>query len=298
MNIIGNKKKFILLSIVVVALSVFSILFFGFNLGIDFQSGSLWQIKIPNTTEADIRILLKDELNVQNFSVSYDDLGGYYSITLPKIDHEQKISYFNAIKERFGEVEEVGFWMTSPTISEELKNKAFLAIFLVLLVISLYVSFVFRKTYSVISSYKYGIVTLVALGHDVIIAAGFFAVLAYFEGLVVDTNFVVALLIIMGFSVHDTIVVFDRIRENLLKYKNEPFSQIVNKSINETMRRSINTSLTMFFVLLSIYVLGPKAMGYFALTILVGTTVGTYSSIFLASPLLVVWQSLDFKKKK
>jgi preprotein translocase subunit SecF len=158
----------------------------------------------------------------------------------------------------------------------------------VLFGISLYIAFAFRKVSKPVSSWKYGMVTLVTLFHDVIMPAGLLAVLGRFKGIEIDTNFIVALLVVMGFSVHDTIVVFDRIRENLTLARGKAVSlgDIINKSIRETFARSINTSLTLMIVLVALLVFGPPSLFYFILTILVGTLFGTYSSIFVASPLL------------
>jgi len=155
----------------------------------------------------------------------------------------------------------------------------------------LYIAFAFRKASARISSWKYGIVTFFTLAHDVLIPAGVIALLGHFLGIEIDTNFIVALLVVMGFSVHDTIVVFDRVRENIvsLKQHNVTLSEIINYSVNETFARSVNTSLTLVFVLIALLLFGPESLFYFILTILIGTVVGTYSSIFVASPLLYMW---------
>ncbi len=162
----------------------------------------------------------------------------------------------------------------------------------VILGISFYVAFAFRKVYQPVSSWVYGLITLLTLFHDVVIPAGLLALLGHYARIEIDSNFVVALLVVMGFSVHDTIVVFDRIRENLLLDRGKTaFSELVNRSINQTMARSVNTSLTLIFVLLAIYFVGPISLHYFVLTLLVGVTTGIYSSIFVASPLLVIWHN-------
>ena len=162
----------------------------------------------------------------------------------------------------------------------------------VILGISFYVAFAFRKVYQPVSSWVYGLITLLTLFHDVVIPAGLLALLGHYARIEIDSNFVVALLVVMGFSVHDTIVVFDRIRENLLLDRGKTaFSELVNRSINQTMARSVNTSLTLIFVLLAIYFVGPVSLHYFVLTLLVGVTTGIYSSIFVASPLLVIWHN-------
>ena len=175
--------------------------------------------------------------------------------------------------------------------------KAFLSIGLVILAIVLFITFAFRKVSEPVSSWKYGVITIVALLHDVIIPTGIFAALGHFLGYEIDTLFVTALLVILGFSVHDTIVVFDRVRENLRRSRESrvetPFQEIVGKSIRQTFNRSINTSLTTLLALAALYFLGSDATRHFSLALLIGITAGTFSSIFLASPLLVTverWQ--------
>ena len=193
-------------------------------------------------------------------------------------------------------MEDVEFLVISPSVSDEIKQKAMLAIIFVMVGISLYIAFVFRKVSKPISSWKYGAITLLTLLHDVIVPAGVFAFLSQRFNVAIDTNFIVALLVVMGFSVHDTIVVFDRVRESLLKTRGKSLGEIVNISVNETFRRSVNTSLTLIIVMLSLYFLGPISLKFFVLAMLIGTTVGTYSSIFVASPLLVVVQKLSRSK--
>jgi len=165
------------------------------------------------------------------------------------------------------------------------------SIVLVLLAIVLFVAFAFRKVSRPVSSWVYGLVTVLALLHDVLIPAGVFAILGHFYELEVDTLFVTALLVILGFSVHDTIVVFDRIRENLHKNENygtkKNFEIVVGESINETFIRSINTSLTVLLAILVLYLFGPETVKNFTLALLIGIFVGTYSSIFIGSTLLV-----------
>jgi preprotein translocase subunit SecF len=185
---------------------------------------------------------------------------------------------------------ELSFQSIGPSVGAELKKNAILAVVFVLLGISIYIAFAFRKVSRPISSWKYGVATLVSLFHDVIIPAGLLAYLGRTQGIEIDSNFIVALLVIAGFSVHDTIVVFDRIRENLILHRGKnDFSAIINDSINQTMVRSINTSLTLILVLITMLFLGPSTLHYFIATLLIGTTIGTYSSIFVASPLLLVW---------
>ena len=160
--------------------------------------------------------------------------------------------------------------------------------------ISLYIAYAFRKTSRPVSSWKYGWITLLTLFHDVSIPAGLLAILGHFRGVEIDTNALVALLVVMGFSVHDTIVVFDRVRENLLLNRGKQnFGDVVNASVNQSMARSINTSLTLILVLIALIFVGPPSLFYFVLLLLVGVITGIYSSIFIASPLLVAVSPKD-----
>ncbi|MBU2575577.1 protein translocase subunit SecF, partial [Patescibacteria group bacterium] len=188
-------------------------------------------------------------------------------------------------------VEEMRFESIGPIIGQELQDKAVRAILTVLIAIVLYIAWAFRKVSDPVSSWKYGITAIIALAHDVIIPTGIFVVLGVLYNVEIDILFVTAVLTILGFSVNDTIVVFDRTRENLARdHHKHDFDWIVNKSVNETIRRSIYTSFTTFVVLFAIYLYGGDTIKNFALALMIGVVVGTYSSIFLASPLLVVWE--------
>jgi preprotein translocase subunit SecF len=298
-NFIKYRSLFFWISGILIAASITAVLIFGFRLGIDFTSGSLWQLKIPATNANAVNTFFTSTLHVETANVSYDPQSQTYSVTSKEITDQSRQQYLEELKQHFGDgVENVDFWNVSPAVSQELKRNAIIAIILVLFGISLYVAFAFRKVSRPVSSWKYGFITLLTLAHDVIIPAGLYAVLGKYLGVAADTNFMVALLVVMGFSVHDTIVVFDRIRENLIIYRGkEDFSGIVNRSVNETLRRSVSTSFALILVLIALFFMGPSSLKFFVLTILVGTLVGTYSSIFIASPLLVVWQKLSERKR-
>jgi len=299
MNIIGNRKIFLSISSVFLVAAIASIMYFGFRLGVDFQNGSLWQIGVESTNTKEIKEFFEVELKIENPAISIDESGAVYSLVFEQISDADRRANFAKLQEKFGanKVADLDFWSTSPSVSKELRQKAILAVIFVLIFISLYVAWAFRKVSRPVSSWKYGLITLLTLTHDAIIPAGLFAFLGHYYGLVVDTNFIVALLVIIGFSVHDTIVVFDRTRENLLRhYGSENLETIVNRSVNETFTRSINTSLTLVVVLITVFLLGPLSLHYFILTILVGTVIGTYSSIFVASPLLVIAEKLKRQK--
>jgi len=194
-------------------------------------------------------------------------------------------------------IEEKRFNSIGPVIGNELKESAVWAIVIALIAIVLYIGFAFRKVSFPVSSFKYGIIATIALFHDVIITLGVFSVLGHFYGVEIGIPFVAAILAILGYSVNDTIVVFDRTRENLLKSGIDDFEKIVNKSVNETLIRSINTSFTTLIVLITLYLFGGDTIKYFVVALVVGISAGTYSSIFVASPLLVTWQKWDLKRK-
>ncbi len=190
---------------------------------------------------------------------------------------------------------EKAFESIGPIIGQELKTKSIWALIVALVLICLYISFVFRKVSHPVASWKYGIVALITLFHDVPFVLGLFAILGKFGGIEITSTFIPAILTVIGFSVHDTIVVFDRIRENLQKTRGS-FDDIVNASINQTIVRSLNTSLTVLLVLAAIFFFGGESLKYFALALIAGIGIGTYSSIFIASPLLVVWHHWSKKK--
>jgi preprotein translocase subunit SecF len=180
----------------------------------------------------------------------------------------------------------------APTLGVELTTKAGIAIGVVVLMILLFIAFSFREVSYPVSSWKYGVIAMVTLLHDILVPTGVYVLLSHYYGAEVDTLFVVALLTIIGISVADKIVVFDRIRENLkLSSKNKPFDEVVGQSLAQTFTRSINTSVTVVLALIALYLYGPETTKYFTLTLMVGMVVGTYSSIFVASPLLTLWNS-------
>lgn len=305
MDIIKYKYIFLSVSGILILASVISVSVFGFNLGIDFVGGTLWQIKPTiydsangearrerkQPTTNDLKEFFENDLKEKNISV-YSAEGESFLIRLNHLSEEKHREYLQFLNNKLGGIEELSYETIGPTIGKELRNKAIKAVIFVLLGISLYVIYAFRKSSAFIKSWKYGLITLLTLFHDIIIPTGLLAFLGWKLGIELDTQFIVALLVIMGFSVHDTIVVFDRIRENLsTSLGKSDLPQIVNSSIKQTMARSINTSLTLIFVLVALFFFGPISLKYFILIMLVGTTVGVYSSIFVASPLLVLMRN-------
>ena len=289
MDIIAKKHIFLGFSGTLVAASWFSILFFGLEPGIDLRGGTKWEIAIshPQANEEAVQSVLKRETNS---GVSVKRAGEAYLVLLPPLSEEDHTRYLTALSKEFGNITEKNFSSIGPTVGAELKRKSLFAVGAVLCLISGYIAWAFRKVSRPIASWKYGVVTLATLFHDVSIPAGLFALLgALGASLTVDTNFITALLVVIGFSVHDTIVVFDRIREHLAGGRERNLGTLVNASVRETFARSVNTSLTLVLVLAALMAVGPPSLFSLLLTLLVGTVFGTYSSIFVASPLLYLW---------
>lgn len=296
MNVIRNKKIYLAVSAVLVLASWIFIFSLGLRQGIDLVGGTQWQITVTSSdvpaSETGIQEALLGALPAHDIAVKRSD--GSFIIRLPAITEEEHQAYLAGLQS-LGEIREDNYSSIGPTIGAELRNRAIWGIIVVLFGISIYIAYAFRKVSRPISSWKYGAVTLVTLFHDVSIPAGLLAVLGWYQGIEIDTNFIVALLVVLGFSVHDTIVVFDRIRENILLSRGRGISlpSVIEKSIRETFSRSVNTSLTLVFILVALLFAGPASLFYFVLTILVGTIVGTYSSIFVASPLLYLIRGGD-----
>lgn len=294
LNVIRNKKWFLGFSGILVFLSFLSVAIFGFRQGIDLRGGTRWQITMASDgiTIGELKEAILSAADFSEVNIRSGERNSFV-VRLPDMSEETHQKILNVIVEKFTNVREDGFSSVGPAIGSELRRKSMWAVAIVLLAISAYIALAFRKVSEPVRPWKYGVVTLITLLHDVIIPAGLMAVLGRLKGIEIDTNFIVALLVVMGFSVHDTIVVFDRIRENLILGrggKNRDLKEVINFSVNETAARSVNTSLTLILVLLALIFVGPASLFYFVLTMLVGTIFGTYSSIFVASPLLYLFQ--------
>jgi len=290
-DIIGKKYIFIGISALLLIGSIVSIGMYGFKEGIDFAGGTSWQVRFTKkpTSEAVADMLMK-KFDLQEVIAIPEPTTDSIILRLGELTEENHGVYKAALEKEFGAVEELSYETIGPAIGNELRSKAAWAFFAVLLTISLYVAFAFRHVSRPVSSWKYALVTLGTLFHDAMIPLGVMAYLGHTQGVEINTNIVVAVLVIIGFSVHDTIVVFDRIRENLRNEKSSTinFDSLVNRSMNETMIRSLNTSLTLILTLTALLLFGSANLFYFVLVILIGVTVGTYSSIFVASPLLTL----------
>ncbi len=298
MFIIKNKGVFLTISALLVLGSIAIISIFGLQFGIDFKGGALMEVSYADARPQpqDIENALKP-LNLGEPIIQETGDKGYIikTRTLSETERQGVLSALSMGGKQ--KVEEKNFNSIGPSVGNELTRKAIVAIILVCTAIVLFIAFAFRKVSKPISSWKYGLIAIVTLVHDVAIPSGMFALLGHFKGAEVDTLFVVALLTVLGLSVSDTIVVFDRIRENL-RHGTTNFAETVGKSLSQTFTRSINTSLTVIIALLSLYFFGPETTKNFSLVLVTGMFFGTYSSIFVASPLLVVVEGLQSKNKK
>ncbi|MFA6158634.1 MAG: protein translocase subunit SecF [Candidatus Paceibacterota bacterium] len=302
MFIVKYRKFFYAFSIALVLVGIAALSIWGLKPGIDFKGGSLIEVSYMDVRpDADALRAAVDKLSLGASSIRPTGDKGYL-VRTEELNPESHAAVLAALSQNGTlKLEEKRFNSIGPVLGKEAIQKSYMSIVFVLLAIVLFITFVFRKVSRPVSSWKYGLIAIVALAHDVIIPAGAFAIMGHFGGIEVDTLFVTALLVILGFSIHDTIVVFDRIRENLHRntehHEKKEFSTIVGESINQTFVRSINTSLTTLIAVAVLYVVGPDATKHFALALLIGITAGTYSSVFIGSPLLVTVQALQGKRK-
>jgi preprotein translocase subunit SecF len=302
MFIIKHRTAFFTLTGLLVLAALLAVAIFGLRLSIDFTGGTLVEVTYAGgRPPAQALQQSLDAAGFSNYSLQETGTTDYaLSAAAMTADQEQvlpgALSVQGSYPATIDSQDEIG-----PSIGAELRSKAIVSMLVVMLCILLFIAFAFRKVSKPVSSWVYGLVALVTLIHDVIIPVGFFAILGHFAGAEVDTLFVTAVLTVLGFSVHDTIVVFDRVRENLRinqeHNSKEDFADTAGRSLNQTFVRSINTSLTVIVTLLVLYFFGPASTSYFALTLLVGIIAGTYSSIFLATPLLVAIEKYQARKR-
>lgn len=300
MFVVTYRKIFYAISAVLIGFSVFAISFWGLNFGIDFKGGSILEVAFAPekaiSDEAAHKILSEnDQEDALIRTTEANGVSGYIirTKTLTEPERQAIAAGFQALGGEVTRFDSVG-----PILGQELQKKAVSSIVLILVAILLFITYAFRHVSLPVSSWKYGSVALIALAHDVIVPTGVFAFLGRNGGFEIDALFVTALLVILGFSIHDTIVVFDRTRENLKngELKKNSFEHVVGKSVQETFARSINTSLTTIIALVVLLFLGPVTVKNFSLALIIGIIVGTYSSIFIGSPLLVTLEKMQAKK--
>lgn len=291
MRIIKYRKIYFSVSIALMLVSLVSLLFWGLKLGIDFTGGALMEIEFLETRLSNQEIqerlteLSGEEKKLGNINIQPTGEQGVI-LRLREIDENTHQDILN----KLGPLEEKRFESIGPLIGDELKRRAIWAIIIALLAIIAYIAWAFRKVSKPVASWQYALVAITALFHDIFITLGFFSVLGHFTQIEIGLPFVAAFLTILGYSVNNSIVIFDRARENLLKTDWSNFEEIINLSINQSLTRCLNTSLTTLVVLSAIFFLGGESVKYFALALIVGIIIGTYSSIFITSSLIVAWR--------
>jgi len=294
LSFLKYKKIYFIFSAILVSTSLICLFALGLKPGIDFTGGSILEISYLSQRPSNQEI---------RESLAEIDLGEVYFqpteekgliVRMKDISEETHQEVIEKLSLE-SEIEELRFESIGPVIGEELKEKTKIVVVLALLAIVTYIAFSFRKLTFPAKSWQFGLAALVALFHDALIPLAAFSLLGYFYGIQVTIPVIVALLTVVGYSINNTVVVFDRTRENLLRKVGSTFEETVDISLNQTFTRSISASLTTLFVLAAIFFLGGETLKYFALTLMIGILAGTYSSLFLASPVLVTW--LKWRKK-
>lgn len=294
-SFVGLRNWWFGISGILIAASIVALAVFGLRFSIDFTGGSLMELAFtdgaPSTQDLTTALT---EAGYQSVTVQ-SSTENRAIIRLESLTEERHQEALATIGGRFGAATEERFDSIGPVIGTELRRSAVFGVIVTLLLIGLYISWAFRKVADPVASWKYGLLTVICAAHDVIIPLGVFAVLGHYMHLEVGAAFIAAILTILGYSISDTVVVFDRTRENLTHHTGEPFADVVEKSVQQTYVRSINTSVTTLLALAAILIFGGDSTRAFSLALFIGVLVGTYSSIFFASPALVEW---ELRRKK
>lgn len=302
MNIISKKNIYFAISLLVIIPGLISLILWGLNLSIDFTGGSRMTFSLPqkitqNTQSTITTTFQNDGVKVVTLQTSGNQINDKIILRTTSIDQKKHLKLLTDLKGKLPQLQEQTFETIGPTIGSETTSNAVKGIIIASILIVLYIAWSFREVPKPASSWRFGISAIIALLHDVLVVVGIFSLLGHFFHVEIDSLFVTALLTVIGFSVHDTIVVFDRIRENLKRSGNPNFSIVVNDSILQTLGRSLNTSLTVILVLVALLFFAGESTRWFVVALLVGVISGTYSSIFNASPLLVVWHEWSQGRK-
>lgn len=296
LDIVGKRKIWYTISIAAIVPGVISLILFGLQLGIDFKGGAVLEVS-GTVNEATVRELAGKQ-GYKDITISTSDDATLIRFRDDEKAAEQEANYreFKAELTNKG-YKEVSYSVVGPSVSRDITRNALLSILVASLAIVSYIAWAFRNVPLPLTSWNFGLGAIVALLHDSLFLLGMFSLLGHFFGVEVDALFVTAVLTVIGFSVHDTIVVYDRIRENL-RSKRGSFDEIVNNSIIETLARSLNTSVTVLLTLLALFLFGGASIKNFVLALILGIISGTYSSIFNASQLLVSWEHYKAKHPK
>lgn len=294
LNIVGKRYWWFALSLLVILPGMFSLVTHGLKLSIDFTGGSLWELQMTRpVTAGEIQAVLSDHGFSDSLVQTSED--NIVSIRMKEIKEgsDTKNELVASLQQQFGDFQELSLDSVGPTLGAQIRNRAVLAVAIASVGILLYIAYAFRNTDKPL---HYGIAAILSMLHDVAVVVGIFSILGWVAGVEIDSLFVTAILTIIGFSVHDTIVVFDRIRENLVRAGGRSFEEIVNYSIVQTLVRSLNTSLTVIFTLAALYLFGGETTRWFVFALLIGIITGTYSSLFNAAQILVVWENRELHR--
>jgi preprotein translocase subunit SecF len=294
LDLVGKRKLWYLISAILLVPGLISLAINGLNLGIDFTGGTSWELQFQQSVDTeDVRAVLADHgYGDAVIQVSDDNVVFIRMKELPE-GSEEKANLFTDLEAQFGDITELSLQTVGPSAGRDIRNRAIMAVVLASLGVMLYIAWAFRNTQN---PFLYSCCAILAMLHDVFLVLGVFSILGWLLDVEIDALFVTALLTIIGFSVHDTIVVFDRIRENLRNHIAPSFDEVVNYSIVQTMVRSINTSLVVVLTLASLYLFGGSSTRWFVFALLLGVVAGTYSSIFNAAQLLVSWESGEIRR--
>jgi preprotein translocase subunit SecF len=292
-DFVGKRKWYFLVSGIIILIGVVFLLSAGLQRGIEFTGGTMMTVSFEQeVSQEELRDELA-ELGHDDAIIQWSDDAEAYIIRTTELSEEDKTVMENALADRFGPLTVKDVYAVSGSIASEIEGDAAIAVSVAAIGILLYITWAFRRLKGAI---HFGVSAIVALVHDVLIVLGVFAMLGVFFDIEIDAMFIVGVLTVIGYSVNDTIVVFDRIRENMLKSPGSPLETTVNRSIMETLGRSLNTSITTLLVLLALLLLGGATIHNFVLVLIIGVIAGTYSSICIASQLLVVWESGTFSR--
>lgn len=299
MDLISKKYLYILFSLIIIIPGIISLVLFGLNTSIEFTGGTRLTLSFPEKVTRSETDFIKDTLVKENVKVStLETSNNLVFVRTELMEEKENETFLNTLNSKYKEAKQEEFETIGPTIGRETTANAIKAVLLATFFIVAYITWSFRKVPKPASSFRFGVSAIFSLIHDVLVVLGLFSIFGYLWGVEVDSLFVTALLTVIGFSVHDTIVVFDRIRENLKRMPNAPFDKVVNDSILQTMDRSLNTSFTIILVLIALLLFGGDTIRWFVVALLIGIVSGTYSSIFNAAPLLVIWQEFSQRRKK
>lgn len=298
-DVIKYKKYYFIFSFLLIIPGLISLVLYGLNLSIDFTGGSRIALQFPQNVNQRVVEDTRGTFEREGVEVATIQRSGrsVFLRTEP-VNEKENTKLLTELSKKYKGISQQEFVTIGPTVGRETAIKALQAVVTASVLIVIYIAWSFRKVPKPTSSWRFGVGAVVALIHDAILLLGVFSLLGHFYGVEIDSLFITAILTVIGFSVHDTIVVFDRIRENLLREAGQPFEKVVNDSILQTLNRSLNTSFTALLVLLALLLFGGDSIKWFTAALFIGLLSGTYSSIFNAAPLLVAWDEWDKKRKR